>query len=675
MWSIGTDTGGTFTDIVAIDEEGEIRIGKVPSTPPRYERGVVEGIQSLGIPIAELRLLYHGTTVTTNALITKSGPPTGLVATKGFRDLLELRRHNRQELYDIMWDPPPPLVPRRHRLEVRERMNYAGEVLVPLDEEEARRVARIFRERGIEAVAVAFLNAHTNPAHERRMREILAEELPDVHVSISSEILPEPPEFERTATTVANAYLAPVASRYLGLLESAMAEIGYHGDILIMHSGGGILTADSARRVPARTVTSGPAAGAMAAAAIAGAIGRPNVISLDMGGTSADIAVIRDGKPRLTNQSMPEWGLPIRFPAIDLIAIGAGGGSIAWIDAGGYPKSGPQSAGASPGPAAYGMGGTEPTNTDANLVLGRLAADSFLGGRMTIYPELAYEAVRRRIAEPLRLDPVEAAAGIIRITNSNMAKALRLVTVQRGLDPRKFSLLAFGGAGPVHAVELARELQIPEVIVPPSPGVTSALGLLFVDLVHDFSRSLIVPVEAANPTQIEHLFREMEEAARAALRRDGVAEAQMETGRAIDFRYIGQVRAITLAMPPGPIDGEALRTAVGRFHQEYRREYRYATEEIPVEIAVLRVTGRGVTPKPAFRRHPPDGRTAAPRAWHEVYFDGRFQRTAVYDRAALTPGVRLSGPAIIEQFDSTTVLPPDAVAEVDEYLNLIIRAG
>ncbi len=357
-WIVGCDTGGTFTDVFAVSDSGESRVAKVPSTPPRFDLGVVEGVRALGIEPAEVTTLFHGTTVTTNAVITRNGAHSALVTTRGFRDVLEIRRANRAELYDILWDPPEPLVRRRHRLEIDERVDYSGAVVRPLDEDSVRAVARKLKAREIESVAICLINAHMNPAHERRAREILLEDLPGLHISLSTDILPEPPEFERTATTVANAYCAPVLRRYMDTLEEALAEAGFKSDVvLVMHNGGGTMTTDYAKGIAVKTLNSGPAAGVIAAAAVAASAGRQNVVGFDMGGTSADIAVVRDGAPQMTRSFDLEWGMPIRFPSIDVVSIGAGGGSIAWLDPAGYPRSGPQSAGAAPGPACYGKGG------------------------------------------------------------------------------------------------------------------------------------------------------------------------------------------------------------------------------------------------------------------------------------------------------------------------------
>jgi N-methylhydantoinase A len=676
-WIVGCDTGGTFTDVFAVSDSGESRVAKVPSTPPRFDRGVVEGMRELGIEPADVRTLFHGTTVTTNAVITKSGARSALVTTRGFRDILEIRRANREELYDILWDPPEPLVRRRHRLEVVERVDYAGNVVVPLDEQSVRDVARKLGAREIESVAVCLINAHMNPDHERRVREILVEELPGLHVSLSTDILPEPPEFERTATTVANAYCAPVLRRYMDTLESALVESGFESDIvLVMHNGGGTMTTDYAKGAPVKTLNSGPAAGVIAGASVAAACGRRDVVCFDMGGTSADIAVVRDGEPQLTRAFDLEWGMPIRFPSIDVISIGAGGGSIAWLDPAGYPRSGPQSAGAEPGPACYGKGGTEPTNTDAQLVLGRVSNDLFLEGRMELDVERAREAIQSRIAAPLGLSVEEAAEGVLRIANANMVKAIRLVTVERGFDPREFSLVAFGGAGPLHAVDLARELQMPEVIVPAHPGVTSALGLLFVDPLDDFSWSFVRRQDQLDLEQLERRYAEMEERVGESLVRQGVEAGDVVLERSLDLRYIGQLHSVTV--PLTEIGEDGIRAAVAAFHDEHLRQYRYSHPDAPVETSALRVAARGSRAKPdltSLRRGGRERAVVAERTRDVHFGEHGWMRARVVDRNALAAGDSVAGPAIVDQLDSTIVLPPGTSAVVDEIGNVIISTG
>ena len=622
---------------------------------PRFDAGVVEGVQALGLQPGDVRTLFHGTTVTTNAVITKTGAPSALVTTRGFRDVLEIRRANREELYDILWDPPAPLVPRRHRLEVDERVNYAGEVVTPLDEGSVREVARKIRARNLVSVAVCLLNAHMNPAHEQRVRDILHEELPGIDVSLSTDILPEPPEFERTATTVANAYCAPVLRTYMDALERRLSEGGYRSDVvLVMHNGGGTMTTEYAKGVSVKTLNSGPAAGVIAGAAVAASAARENVVCFDMGGTSADIGVVFDGRPRLTTSFNLEWGMPIRFPSIDVISIGAGGGSIAWLDPAGYPRSGPQSAGADPGPACYGRGGAEPTNTDAHLVLGRVSNDLFLDGRMRLDVDRAREALRVRIAEPLGLSVEEAAEGVLRIANANMVKAFRLVTVERGFDPREFSLVAFGGAGPLHAVDLALELQMPEVIVPPYPGVTSAMGLLYVDPLDDFSRAYVRRQDDLDLPHMASLYEEMETRVTGSLERQGVERDDIAVERGIDLRYIGQLHSVTVPLA-GDHRGRVRALRRGLPRRAPRGSTATRTPTRPSRRRRCGSTARGRREKPDLRSMhfaEYESREPAPDRERDVHFgELGWVRTRVVDRLGLAAGDEVAGPCVVEELD------------------------
>lgn len=674
-WLIGTDTGGTFTDLIAMAPDGRLKVSKVPSTPPEFEQGVVNALVEVGVDPADVRVLHHGTTVTTNALLTRNGAVTALIATDGFRDTLEIRDGSRGEYYDINWDPPPPLVDRPQRLTVPGRIDYAGREVEPIDESRIRDVAASLRRRGVEAVAVCLLHSYANPSHERQVVAVLEEELPDVYVCASVDVLPEPPEFPRTSTTVANAFVGPILQNYLAKLDGALRQVGFTGEILVMHSGGGNMTPDSAVRVPVRTAISGPAAGVMATAAIARAAGIDRAVSLDMGGTSADISTIVDGHPRISNEQIVEWGLPVGFPSVDLIAIGAGGGSIAWIDEAGAPHVGPQSAGARPGPACYGRGGEDPTTCDANVVAGRLRPSSLLDGAMTLDVDAARQAIATRFSGQLGLDVEDAADGIIRIANENMANGIRTMTVKRGLDPREFSLVAFGGAGPLHAAEIAGLLQMPEVVVPMFPGATSALGLLTVDAQHDLTQSHIVAEDDIDVDAVESAFADLERRANALLAAEGFEPQDRIIRRELDLRYIGQVRALTLPVG-GTFDADALKAVIADFHDEYEREFKYAVRELPIETRSVRVSAAGVAVKPDLAHsdddlEPGDPIVAvAPVRWNRRWIDTRF-----YRRARLPIGFEADGPAVIEQYDSTTTVPPGMTFRVDEIGNLRIRTN
>jgi N-methylhydantoinase A len=688
-WRVGVDTGGTYTDLVAV-RGGERRIAKVPSTPPEYEEGVLHAIRAADIPASEIELFAHGTTVATNAIITGGGAPTALLTTAGFRDVLQLGRHNRGEPFDILWDPPAPLVPRRHRYEVRERLDWAGGVVEPLDGDSVRQAVRAAAAKGIGAFAICFLHSYVNPIHEEEAHAIVSEELPDAFVVHSAELLREPPEFERTSTTVINATLMPIVTAYLSALERRLAEIGFAGRLTVMHSGGGLMTVESAARFPARLVTSGPAAGAKAAEGMAGGVlaasgspasavvvaeqlareeGLDQIISLDIGGTSADIAVVRDGKARIVPEYAPQFGQPIRFPAIDLITIGAGGGSIAWVDAGDLPHVGPQSAGALPGPAAYGRGGESPTVTDANVVLGRLGGTADLAGGIHLDAERARAAVGR-FATRTGLSIDGAARGIVEITNNNMARSIRVLTVNRGLDPRDFTLVPFGGAGPLHAAELAQLLSIRRVLVPIAPGVTSGLGCLFVDILHDVSEARIVPIAEADRSELQRIFDRLQAEMVARLDADRVDPADQRLEFAVDLRYVGQVRGLTVILPSGDLPDHFRADLAERFFFEYERQFHSVSRDIPVEVAALRVRGTRAVERPDI---PFRGGTSDPR-WETrtvITAAGAVQaRVGARDR--LAAGSRLAGPLILTQEDCTTWVPPGWDIEVDPLGNLLM---
>jgi N-methylhydantoinase A len=661
--TVGVDIGGTFTDLVVVDSDGEVRIGKVASTPPDYAVGVVEGLEKLGVSGASIARFAHGTTTATNAILTKSGATTGLLTTRGFRDILEIRRANRGDLFNYWWRPPDPLVTRQNRQQISERIAFDGSVVSELVESEVAEAIEAFRARGIKSVAICFLNSFVNGEHERRVKEIVTTLWPDAYVCASVDIAPEILEFERMSTTVANAYVGPTMEAYLGALLSNLRGVGYGGEILVMASSGNVMTIDTALDAPVTTATSGIAAGAMAGAALSEAVSRSNLLTLDVGGTSSDIALIRDGRPRLTTEWFIEFGVPIRLPAIDIHTIGAGGGSIAFVDAGGVLHVGPASAGAKPGPACYGRGGSEPTTTDAQAVLGRLDFDLW---RELYGWDLDLEAAERAvggIAEALGVSIVEAAAAILDVTVNNLVEAIRLVSVERGYDPRLFALAAYGGAGPMFGVDIARELEIPEVIIPPHPGVTSATGLLQVDLAVRTQRSLLMPEDAIDLDRINLLFREMErESARKFADADG---AEPVLSRQVDVRYFGQSRYLTVDASGGEWTDAEIKTVMDAFSLEHEREYGYTmpAHVSKIELANLRVVAE-LKVDPVRPRLTPAANGAAP-ARRDVFFKGfGFVETPVYGRATLAAGARISGPAILEQADSTTLLPPETTGTV-----------
>ncbi len=643
---VGVDTGGTFTDFVLL-EDGELRVHKVLSTPSDPANAILQGLSDLGVG-ADLAALVHGSTVATNAVLERKGVKTGLITTEGFRDVLEIGRQTRPKLYAIRVEREPTLVPRDLRVEVTERLDELGDVLIPLDDDTVDEAISALSRAGVESVAVCLLFSFANPDHERRVA--LAARGAGFHVSASSEVLPEFREYERTSTVVLNAYVAPIMDRYLGRLEQSLP-----GDatLRIMQSNGGSISAATARQEAARTLLSGPAAGVVGAAYVAGAAGFDRSISFDMGGTSTDVALIEGDVTETTDGSI--GGHPSKLPMIDIHTVGAGGGSIAWFDSGGALRVGPRSAGADPGPAAYGRNGTEPTVTDANVVLGRLIPDAFLGGGMRLDRDAALTAVTE-IAERLDSTVEEAALGMVRVANANMEAAIRVISVERGHDPRLFTLVAFGGAGPLHACELANALRIPRVLVPSTPGVLSALGMLAADILKDYVQTVMVGADQA-AGRVEPVFAELEQRGRDDLRHEGIGADQTSIERYLDLRYVGQSYELQV-----PYEGD-VAAAVSEFHSAHDRRFGYSDPNERVQVVNVRLKARGVTDRPRIERETIEPNVVAePIAIRPVVFgtDGGAAeiQTPIYDRTTLKPGVAISGPAIVTQYDTTTVLPP-----------------
>lgn len=672
---VAMDIGGTFTDLVAYDPAtGTYQTGKVATTPGRLQVGVVRGLTELVDDLATLGFLVHGTTAGLNAFLERKGARVALVTTEGFRDVYEIARGNRPEMYNVRYRKPKPLVPRRDVYEVPERLRYDGTVLRPLRPEDLRPLVAALRAGGYEAVAICLLHAHVNPVHEQLVRDVIRRELPGLTISCSHEVAREWREYERTSTTVINAYIAPIVSRYLGALEEELRGRGLREPLYIMRSNGGIMTADVAREQPIQTLLSGPVGGAVGTALIGRILDRANLIGVDMGGTSFDVTLVIGGQVDVTNEATLE-GFPILSPMVNIHTIGAGGGSLAWVEAGGL-RVGPQSAGAEPGPACYGRGGTEPTVTDANAVLGRLDPERFLGGRMSLDVPAAREAVGR-LAARLGLGVEEAAEGILAVVNHKMADAIRTLTVRKGIDPREFALVAFGGAGPMHAAWIAEVLEIDTIIVPNFPGAFSAWGMLQTDIRHDAVRTYLRAVNQVDPAEAEGLYREMEGELAGILARQHVAGADMVFLRTVDMRYVGQEYLLNLPLSPagdriGPDDVAAL---VAAFHERHRSVYGHASERTPVEIVNLRVTGLGriAPPPPAPRAGRAEG-APAPRQVRPVVFGGRSHPTPVYERDTLQPGHRFTGPAIVTELTTTTVIPPGWAASVDGFGHLILSA-
>lgn len=665
------DVGGTFTDVFILDAAGGQKVAKVPSTSNPID-AVMNGAAAANVDWKDVELFTHGTTIATNALITRSFKPAAMVTTRGFRDVLEIGRGTREDPWDAYKEGTPPYIRRRDRFVVSERVNYRGEIVEALNEDEAREVARVLRKRGVTAVAVCFINAYVNGEHETRMAEILAEVLgDDVAITTSHETHPEIFEDDRFSTTVANTILAPIIRPYARDLEKRTKAAGYDADVLLLHSGGGVMTPASAEKFAARLAASGIAAGAIASRYFASLCGHRNAIGLDMGGTSADVSMAIDGELRMTDKWEVDWGHPICFPSVEVLTIGAGGGSISWIDKAGSLRNGPQSAGSVPGPACYKAGGTQPTNTDANIILGRVGAE-LAGGSMALDRDAAITAMAK-VAEPLGFDMVEASLATLRVANSNMADAVRLISIARGHDPRDFALVAFGGAGPLHGADIARELNIPTVIVPPNPGVTSAVGCLLVDVQHDVSKMLFSDAATADLEEIEAAFSEIETEGRERLKRDGVADEDMTFQRLVDMRYQGQWRSLAV-----PVSGRinSMAEAISKFHDEYEKAHNFRREDFPVEIYRVTVRAIGITPKPSFPKVEIDRNSkATPKGHRDIWFHGETKaiETPLYDRDQLPPGVTLKGPAVIDQLDSTTLVPPGATAYIDEWLNIQIN--
>ncbi len=674
-YRVAVDVGGTFTDVFVFDENnGEITVTKTPSIPDDPGQGIINGVNKAQIPLSEVTLFSHGTTVGTNALIMRNLPKTAMVTTEGFRDVVEIRRSTKPDLWDAYKDVALPYIRRRDRFEVEERIDCDGKIVKPLDEEGAKKLAVKLKKRGVEAVAVCLMNSYTNSKHEARVKEILQQELPDTFICTSSEVLPEIFEHERFSTTMINAVLGPVVGRYLSKLTGKLQEMGYNGEVLVLHCGGGVMTVETVAQYGARIASSGIAAGAIASSYIAKLCGYKNAIGLDMGGTSADISLMYDGELRQTKEWYIEYGYPIMFPSIEIITIGAGGGSLAWIDEGGSLRNGPQSAGADPGPVCYGKGGTEPTNTDANLVLGRLNS-SILGGSVNLDVSAARKSIEDKIARPLGLETVETAGAIIKVANANMCDALKLVSIRRGYDPREFALVAFGGAGSLHAADLAKEMEIPTVIVPPFPGITSAMGCLLVDVRHDLSKTYLADAVTVDIDELESEFAELEKQAQKLLEAENMPPEDRQLFRYLDMRYMGQWRALTVPVSR-PL--RSLEKALESFHNEHQREYAFSNKDQGVQIYGLRVTAVGLVPKPALREHPKGGSLeAALKEKRPVYFkeSGGYTEINIYDREKIPAGVTIQGPAIVEQLDSTVVIPPGVTAEVDQYLNIIMKIG
>ena len=674
---VGVDIGGTFTDVVAV-RDGAVTVTKSPSTPDDPEQGVLDGLEesedAADYEPGDVDFFSHGTTVATNAVLEGTWADTALVTTEGFRDALEIGRQDRPDIYDFDAEKAEPVVPRDRRFTVPERLDERGTVLRELDEDAVREVATAIDDTGVSAVAVCLLFAFENPAHERRVTEILREELPDASISRSSAVLPEIREYERSVTTSLNAALKPVMTSYVGNLEHEVRERGVDVGVKLMQSNGGLIDADAARSRPVNTLLSGPAGGVQGATHVADRAGYEDLVTMDMGGTSCDVSLVQDGEP-VVSTDVAVGDYTVGVPMIDIHTVGSGGGSVAWVDAGGALRVGPRSAGADPGPICYGRGGERPTTTDAHLLLGRIDPEGFL-------PEdrdVAVDDVRAAFADlgdRLGMTPEETAQGVLDVANANMARALRVVSVERGHDPREFALVAFGGAGPLHAPTLAAELDVPTVLVPRTAGALSALGLLISDVGYDYSQSMVRPWGAVDAATVAGAFADLRAEGDDELAGEGIAPERREFERVADLRYAGQSFDVSVPVPEGEIDADALETIEERFHDRHESRYGHADPEEPVELVTLRLHARGVVDSPSTAAVSTAGTVAdAVAERREVRFDGDAYDVPIYDRALLPAGGAFDGPAVVEGPESTVVLRPGQSAGVDPDGTLVVDTG
>jgi N-methylhydantoinase A len=678
---IGVDVGGTFTDFSVFNKEtGELFNYKDSSTPEDPSKAIVKGVEDiLKIKEAnaeEVTYLAHGTTVGTNALIEKKGAKLALITTKGFKDLMEIGNQRRPSLYNLQAQKPFPLIPSGLNFEVAERILHDGSIETPLDEQEVREIVRNIRSKGIQSIAVCTLFSFINPVHEERIEEIIREEYPEVYVTTSSKLAPEFREYSRMSTTVLNSYLGPVMKKYVNNFQNSIRNLGIKVEPYVTQSNGSIISIKETIDCPIKTAVSGPSAGVIAAAYVGKQCNADKIITFDMGGTSADISLIENFIPQVSNERDVE-GYPARIPMINIITIGAGGGSIAQIDEGGALKVGPKSAGATPGPACYGRGGTVPVVTDANIVVGKLNQKKILGGRMEVYLDKANKALDENICAKSNLTRDEAANGIITVVNSNMIRAIRSVSVEKGYDVREFSLMAFGGAGPLHACEVAEELGINEVIIPPSPGTLCSLGLLLADTKFDLSRTNILIGEEKNIDEFNIQFENMVEQGKELLDKEGVADDRRYYEFSIDMRYHRQNFELNIPIPSGKIDSGILKQAISDFHAEHLRSYGYSNEKAVVQFVSYRVSAIGKIDKPDMKPEELCEDFKAPEAIEirRVLFQGKKEHidTPVYNRTDFVSGQLIAGPCIVEQMDTTIVVPQNWEIHVDGYKNLKMK--
>ena len=675
---VATDIGGTFTDLVAIDESGGLILEKAHTTPPNFDQGVMDVLEKSGLSLSGIDAFFHGTTTIINALTERRGAKTALITTKGFRDILELARGNRPDLFNLVFEKPEPFVPRYLRREVSERMSYRGEVLTPLCEEDIVRAVEYLKKEQVEAVAVCYINSYANEEHERRTVAKIKELWPEVYVCPSVDITREWREYERTSTAVLNAYVMPVASSYIDRLGQRLTGAGVAANRYIMQSNGGTTTFEQAKLTPINVVESGPVAGVFGASILGGIIGEENIIAFDVGGTTAKCSLIDRGEVKVTTSYYIEKtersaGYPIMAPVVDIVEIGNGGGSIAWIDEGGSLRVGPKSAGALPGPVAYGKGGEDPTTTDANLIAGRLSAKNF---DMDVSLEHVRAALVEKVGSAFGLDAEESAESIIRVADSNMNNALKLISVRRGYDPRDFAMVAFGGGGPMHGPTLARELNIRRVIVPVAASVFSAWGMLMSDIRHDFIQTRIMALGEAPMDGLNAMWQELMAEANACLAAEGVAPEQAMFRFIADMRYMGQEHTVQVSAPAYPWKEDDRAELLSRFHRTHEHFYTFSLPDTPAEIVNLHLVALGRLAKPALQTIPEQSGdiSNALTETRRVFFSGDgWQDTPVYDRSKLGFGAEAVGPLVVEEPTTATVVCPGQKLSVDRYGNLIVE--
>lgn len=680
MYRIGIDTGGTFTDVSLIEENtGKSYITKVPSTPDNPSLAVLNGIKQItaeiGIENEEISFFIHGTTVATNAMLEQKGAKTALLTTKGFKDVLQIGRQTRPKLYDFQARNTKPLVDRNIRIELDERVDVMGNIIKDIDENEVKTIAKKIKAENIESLAICFINSYVNPDNEKKVKEILTEIIPEVSITLSYEVLPEFKEYERTSTTVANAYVLPKMKNYLAYLRKEISDMKINSDLYVMQSNGGVINADTAIDIPVRTMLSGPAGGVLSGAMVAKNTQHKNIITIDMGGTSLDTALIENEVPQFTTLSEID-GKPIKVPMIEMHTIGSGGGSIAWIDTGGALKVGPHSAGANPGPVCYGNGGQEPTVSDANAILGRLNPKEILGGRMKLDVESAREIMYKKIAEPLGVTVEEAAEGILKVINANMVRGIRVISVEKGHDPRDFSLMAFGGAGPLHAVDIAKDLNSKNVIIPPNPGIECAKGMLTADVRHDFVQTYTKRISITDIKEVNTILDDLVKEAKQELGKEGFTDKTIDLQAALDLRYMNQAYEIPVEIKEANLTSKDLQNAEKDFHKLHEKVYGFSRKDEELELINIRLIAKGLIKEIKTKRDDEQNNTSLTEIDNrKIYFDGSFYNTPIYSRESLQSESIVSGPAVIEQLDSTIIIHPGQSAEVDLMENLIINIG